>query len=148
LYELVELSELKLASGQLRQATAADRDLAVAWVRAFQREADDSGMDPAMLADRWIGAGQLWFWEDGRPVAMAAARGPVEGVFRVRPVYTPPELRGRGYGTACVYRLSQRTLDAHGRPCLYTDLGNPTSNSIYRRIGYRAVAEWVRYRFG
>jgi predicted GNAT family acetyltransferase len=26
-------------------------------------------------------------------------------------------------------------------------LGNPTSNSIYRRIGYRARAEAVRYRF-
>jgi predicted GNAT family acetyltransferase len=30
---------------------------------------------------------------------------------------------------------------------LYTDLANPTSNSIYRRIGYRAVAEVLRYGF-
>jgi predicted GNAT family acetyltransferase len=30
---------------------------------------------------------------------------------------------------------------------LYTDLGNPTSNSIYRSVGYQAVAEALRYRF-
>jgi uncharacterized protein len=38
-------------------------------------------------------------------------------------------------------------LAARRRCILYTDLGNPTSNSIYRRIGYRAVAECLRYRF-
>ena len=37
--------------------------------------------------------------------------------------------------------------EAEHRFNLYTDLGNPTSNSVYRRIGYRAVAEGLRYRF-
>jgi uncharacterized protein len=149
LYELVELGDVKLANGRLRQATASDRELASQWIRAFQSEAEDGGVDPAVLADRWIDARQLWFWEeDGQPLVMSAARGPVEGVFRVGPVYTPPDFRGRGYGTACVYELSRWILEQGGRPCLYTDLGNPTSNSIYRRIGYRAIAEWVRYRFG
>ena len=149
LYELVKLNSVKLADGGLRQATPADRELASAWLRAFQAEADEgAASDPAALADRWIGAGQLWFWEHNQLVAMAAARGPVEGVFRVGPVYTPPELRGCGYGTACVHELSRRLLENGARPCLYTDLGNPTSNSIYRRIGYRALTEWVRYRFG
>jgi predicted GNAT family acetyltransferase len=30
---------------------------------------------------------------------------------------------------------------------LFTDLGNPTSNAIYRRIGYEAVAEILGYDF-
>ena len=35
-----------------------------------------------------------------------------------------------------------------GHHCiLYTDLGNPTSTSEYRRIGYRVVAEGLRYKF-
>jgi len=33
-------------------------------------------------------------------------------------------------------------------PALYTDLGNPVSNSVYRRIGYECVAEVTRYRLG
>ncbi len=43
--------------------------------------------------------------------------------------------------------LSKQLRDAGYRCSLYTDLGNPTSNSIYRRIGYRAVSEILRYRF-
>jgi GNAT superfamily N-acetyltransferase len=62
-------------------------------------------------------------------------------------VFTPPELRHRGYARACVGELS-RQLKAEGlRVMLFTDLANPTSNSIYRRIGYRAVGEALRYRF-
>ena len=37
---------------------------------------------------------------------------------------------------------------ADGLRCLlYADLANPTSNGIYRAIGYRPVAELVRYEF-
>jgi predicted GNAT family acetyltransferase len=43
--------------------------------------------------------------------------------------------------------LSRRMRDEGYRCILYTDLGNPTSNSVYRRIGYGAVAEGLRYRF-
>jgi hypothetical protein len=31
--------------------------------------------------------------------------------------------------------------------CLYTDLANPTSNSIYQKIGYRPVADSSQIRF-
>lgn len=46
--------------------------------------------------------------------------------------------------------MQQRTFLPSFRVILFgqsTDLGNATSNSIYRRIGYRAVAEALRYRF-
>jgi ribosomal protein S18 acetylase RimI-like enzyme len=35
-----------------------------------------------------------------------------------------------------------------GKDCvvLYTDLSNPTSNSIYQKLGYRPVCEWKNYR--
>ena len=63
-------------------------------------------------------------------------------------VYTPPELRGRGYASACVAALSQQLLDAGWEFCtLYTDLANPTSNSIYQRIGYRPVCDSNEYHF-
>jgi predicted GNAT family acetyltransferase len=67
----------------------------------------------------------------------------------VNSVYTPPELRRQGYATAAVAELS-RVLLAEGYPAcvLYTDLANPTSNSIYQRIGYEPVADAVRWFFG
>ena len=63
-------------------------------------------------------------------------------------MYTPPELRGRGYASACVAALSARELDEGRRFCfLYTDLSNPVSNAIYQRIGYTPVSDVVDYRF-
>ncbi len=73
---------------------------------------------------------------------MAVAQGVTPNGCRVGYVYTPLELRGRGYATALVAELSQRMLDSGMSFCvLYTDLGNPTSNAIYQRIGYEAVCD-------
>jgi predicted GNAT family acetyltransferase len=95
-----------------------------------------------------LAAGRLWLWQDGgEAVSMVDGREPVAGVVRISGVYTPPEMRKRGYAAACVNALSNHLRAAGHRCILYTDLGNPTSNSIYRRIGYRAVAEALRYRF-
>ncbi|MGH9000773.1 MAG: GNAT family N-acetyltransferase [Acidimicrobiia bacterium] len=70
------------------------------------------------------------------------------GVVRIGPVYSPPHVRGRGYASNCVARLSQLTLEGGASTCmLYTDEANPTSNGIYQRIGYRPVAEARQYRF-
>jgi len=63
-------------------------------------------------------------------------------------VYTPPSERRKGYASAVVARLSQRILDEGKLFCtLYTDLSNPTSNSIYQKVGYRAVADVVDIEF-
>jgi predicted GNAT family acetyltransferase len=73
---------------------------------------------------------------------MAAITRQVAGMVRVGPVYTPPERRGRGYGTAATAAVSERALRAGAEEVLlYTDLANPVSNSIYQRIGYRPVED-------
>ncbi|PYX31650.1 MAG: GNAT family N-acetyltransferase, partial [Acidobacteria bacterium] len=72
---------------------------------------------------------------------------PAQGVVRLSGVYTPPEKRKHGYAAACVHALSKDLRGREYRCILYTDLGNPTSNSIYRRIGYRAAGEALGYRF-
>jgi uncharacterized protein len=94
-------------------------------------------------------------WEDGgETVSLAGWGGPTPNGIRIGPVYTPPELRGRGYATALTAELSQRLLDGGlfeggRRFCfLYTDLANPTSNAIYERIGYRRVCESAEIVFG
>lgn len=63
-------------------------------------------------------------------------------------VYTPTYFRGNGYATSCVAQLSQMALEKGFRRCvLYTDLLNPTSNSIYQRIGYKAVCDSLMLKF-
>jgi predicted GNAT family acetyltransferase len=49
--------------------------------------------------------------------------------------------------SSCLAAVSEHVLSQKLRCILYTDLGNPTSNSIYRSVGYRSVAEALLYRF-
>ncbi len=56
-------------------------------------------------------------------------------------------IASRGYAGTCIGALSKHILDGGNRCILYTDLGNPASIALYRRIGYRAVAEALRYQF-
>ncbi len=148
LYELLRVSAVPNVEGTLRPAGPEDRSLMILWTRAFQQEIGESADDTELRVDRGLAAGQLWLWDrDGETVSMAVARDPLAGVVRLSGVYTPGEKRKRGYAEACVHALSKRLRDAGHRCILYTDLANPTSNSIYWRIGYRAVAEALRYRF-
>ena len=147
LYELTDLRSVANASGSLRLAGPDDRSPLVEWTNAFVEEADVVPVDAAALVQARVERAQFWLWDDGGVVSMASASEPVAGVARVQYVYTPPECRGAGYATACVEQTS-RVLTGRGLRCvLFTDLANPTSNAIYRRIGYEAVAEILSYDF-
>jgi hypothetical protein len=153
LYELLDLAEVPRVDGHsqqgdLRQAGPGDRGLMILWTRAFQDEIGESASDTELRVDRALAAGQIWVWDQkGETTSMAVSRELVQGVVRLSGVYTPPEKRKHGYAAASVCTLSKQLRERGHRCILYTDLGNPTSNSIYRRIGYRAVAEALRYRF-
>jgi uncharacterized protein len=148
LYELLEAAEVPNVEGKLRQADARERSLMILWACAFQQEIGEPANDIELRVDRGLEAGQLWVWDRGEgAVSMASDREPLQGVVRLSGVYTPAEERKHGYAAACVHALSKKLRDAGHRCILYTDLGNPISNSIYRRIGYRALAEALRYRF-
>lgn len=79
---------------------------------------------------------------------MAGVTPVVAGQVRVAPVYTPAHLRGRGYAGAVTAQVSRAVLASGVREVLlFTDLANQTSNSLYQRIGYRAVADFAAYDF-
>ena len=106
---------------------------------AGQAAAPQAGID---MARQRIASGRMFVWDDGGPVSMAAWSGRTPNGVRVNYVYTPAERRGRGYASACVADLTQHLLNNVAEfCCLVTDLGNPTSNSIYQRIGYQPVCD-------
>jgi RimJ/RimL family protein N-acetyltransferase len=136
--------------GTARIADATDRDLLLAWLDAFQDEAQPAGPNQTerVVNDR-IAWGGLLLWEhEGRPVSLAGRNRTVAGQARVGPVYTPPDLRGRGFGAAATAAITRAALDdgAEG-VVLFTDLDNPTSNTLYQRLGYRPVSDWTVLRF-
>ena len=132
--------------GELRQARPDEAELLGGWIAGFLAEVRESG-DPRALVRERLRRGQLFVWDDDGPRSMAAWAGKTPNGVRVNFVYTPPEARGHGYASATVAALSERLLDeGNEHCCLYTDLSNPTSNSIYRKIGYRPVSDTGFYR--
>lgn len=155
IYELREVMPIPQAAGRARPVTPADRKQVIAWVLAFADEAlpeDYERQRQIRFVEARLEATEdsgLWFWEDeGRPVSFSGYGGATPNGIRIGPVYTPPELRGRGYATSLVAEQSRWLLGAGRTLCfLYTDLDNPTSNALYRRIGYRMIAEANEVRF-
>lgn len=140
--------DLPASTGRARWATEDDTDLVASWITQFGT-AVGMPMDGPKMAPARIAARAVLLWEDdGRVVTMAAWAGPTRNGVRINLVYTPGELRGHGYATACTAEITRRLLAEGRRYCfLYTDLDNPTSNKIYYRIGYRPVCDVACYRF-
>ncbi len=149
LYVLRRVQHPRYSPGRLRAAAASEVPLLARWMGAFQEEVgEDTAPEAEEMVRRRVAAGELYVWDDGRPASMAGKTRPTAHGISVGPVYTPPELRGRGYATSSVASLSQALLDAGRSFCtLYTDLSNPTSNDIYQQVGYRPVCDSDRYDF-
>ncbi|MGW2868864.1 GNAT family N-acetyltransferase [Kitasatospora sp. NPDC001225] len=144
LYRLGELTDPpRPPAGRHRLAEPADRELAIRWYQEFLAEVEVELPDVPRAVDERTANGCLHLWEDdGRPAALAGSSPVLAGMSRIGPVYTPAESRGHGYGTAVTAAVSAHLL-AHGATevLLYTDLANPTSNSIYQQIGYLPVED-------
>jgi predicted GNAT family acetyltransferase len=148
MYEAIEVVNPGLVNGHLRAASEQDREQLTTWFEAFAVETDSPGSHGAAeVVDRRLAAGEVSIWDDGGSVAMAGLSQPVAGVVRVGPVYTPPAQRKRGYAAGLVATLSGQALATECRCILYTALANPTANSGYRSIGYRAIDEALLYHF-
>ena len=148
IYESRRVIPPRPVEGALRLAEVADIPLVAAWCEAFMSDAGVPPSDALRLATRHVTERSLYLWQTTRPVSMANWCGPTPSGARINLVYTPPDLRGRGYASACVAGVTD-ALFAMGRTLafLYTDLANPTSNRIYQRIGYEPVCDSDEYRF-
>jgi len=149
-YELRELNEITYASGSFRELREADLELLLPWMTDFsQAVGDPKNEDQATdHLKRCFVEHTLFLWDNGGPVSMASSTRATRHGITVNGVYTPPSYRNHGYGTSCVHSLTKLLLERGHTFCtLYTDLANPTSNAIYKRIGYRRIGDSRVYSF-
>ena len=121
LYEATEVVAPEPVAGRMRRCGEDDRPTAVAWMAAFYAEAlpGASEADADAFVTRRLSQPDegLVLWEREQPVSLAGFTGPTPSGIRIGPVYTPPELRGRGYASALTAALTQELL-ADGRRVL------------------------------
>jgi len=152
IYELTEVNPTVPQFGRLRLAEERDMPFLPFWLETFNAVATASAIKSPVDIDHYqyvIGTKKLYVLEvDGLPVSMAGLSREMETVVGVGRVYTPPYFRGKGYASSCVAQLSQLALDKGFKKCaLYTDLSNPTSNSIYQKIGYNPICDSLHLNF-
>jgi uncharacterized protein len=151
IYQLTRVTNETRSAGHLREPEQSDETLMREWRAGFSMDAE--GMDPSQAREDAAlpmpSSRRMFLWElEGTPVAMAGFAGPTPNGVRVAWVYTPPELRGKGFAGACVAALSQKLLDDGHKFCfLYTDLANPISNHVYQKMGYEPVTDATVYSF-
>ena len=77
----------------------------------------------------------------GRRIAILPVHG--TDYDRIGPVYTPPELRGRGYARAAVASHLESVVP-HGvaRSILFTDEANEPARRCYLGLGYEIVGQY------
>lgn len=151
MYQLTELVEPAWVPGTARAAAPGDLDLCVDWMHAFRDETMpyEPVSEVRRIVQHRIAAGQLTLWlAQDRPVALAGTSATVAGVARIGPVYTPPERRRHGFGSAVTAAATRVGFAAGARRCmLIADLANPTSNAVYQKLGYRPAGDAADYAF-
>ena len=135
--------------GQARLANRSDADLLTGWFDQFHGEAfgfvSDLDARLSSLTHMLESGSQVLLWTlDDTPVSMARLHPHVAAMSRIGPVFTPPTLRGQGYGSAVTAAAAQHALLTGAKHVvLFADLAKPVSNSIYQRIGFEPVARTV-----
>ena len=149
-FEARSVMDLPLSPGRLRFACPDDHPLMTQWVvdlsEAIGEPTSFEGAESR--AEKLIKDQQLYIWDNDGPVSIAGVSRPMKNGTAIGLVYTPPEHRNNGYATSSVLLLTKKLLsDGYSFCSLYTDLSNPTSNSIYTKIGYVPIGDALAFDF-
>ena len=152
IFKLTSLNSVAIAPGRLQKVKLNDLEIIKDWYISFNQESLSKKIDKEKARShvrKAIESGKYYGWEnEGRLVSIASRARNTKNAVAVNFVYTPEEYRGNGYATATVAKLSQELLnEGYKYCCLFTDLANPTSNSIYKKIGYQPIADYLVYNF-
>ena len=151
LYLLEKIDDLDLVDGNFRKANETDMYYLPYWCADFAPACKlgeynlEGGIEGAKHR---IAEGTAYIFENnGLPVSLAVNTRKTSDCAIIAMVYTPPTLRGKGYSTACVAKLSQKLFDDGWKYCaLYANCENPYSNRVYQKIGYKEIFYYDQYK--
>lgn len=133
-----------------RRSEPRDLELLTSWRVAYSVELLNEEDTPALhrqcrgSVERYTREGQMWLVEvGGTPVACSAFNTATPEAVQVGGVWTPPGLRGKGYGRAVV-AASLRDACAEGvtKGVLFTGTTNKAAQRAYEAIGFRLVGDY------
>jgi RimJ/RimL family protein N-acetyltransferase len=146
-----------LASGRarVRRAKPAELDTLVEWGLEYGEEAlneprsEEAAASERASTARHIADGDVYVLElDGAPVAQSAGTASTETTVQIGGVWTPRELRRRGYARAVVAgQLEIARSEGKNRSVLFTQKTNIAAQRAYEAIGYVRIGEYGLIHF-
>jgi predicted GNAT family acetyltransferase len=158
IYEVKDLREPSQWKGSPHQLTHDDIEIGAIFLKEFHEEVNfETNFDLIAFTRAKVDAGLYWFWTDiidgvktivalgGHSFVVANPTGE-RSVGRIGPIYTRPSYRSHGYGSYLTAFLTSTLLTNYScRVMLFADEANPSSNKIYRRLGYEVLGENLEY---
>ena len=139
IYSCNKVTDYAMDLGTIRSATKNDVNLLVEWGYDFTLDIDPhvKKEDIKKGIEQKVDNDVLFLLEvNNEIVSMAQRSRSLNQTESIGYVYTPPHHRRKGYASIIVTDVTKRILEDGRIATLYTDLSNPTSNSIYMKIGY------------
>ncbi len=131
----------------MRIANINDIDWLIAASYAFVEEcrlpAGNLGISERIHKEFANAATTYHIWDDRGPAALVRVLRRPGQLGRITSVYTPPAQRQRGYAGALVASAAGMLVAEGFDVFLFTDLANPTSNSLYQRIGFQRLEDFA-----
>lgn len=152
-HKLEKVNDLVLAEGEFKIAKHGAVEYLSEWSNQFQHDAHafpkKTKTEIHYFIKSLIANGELFTWvKNGDLVSMAGIVRKTNNIGIVGQVYTPKHLRGKGYAKSCVLKLSEHILKSGYKHCgLFTESSNPTSNKIYKEIGYNVSTQFSDIAF-
>ena len=154
IFELRTLKMPELDDGRVILATEEHREILIDFCIGFINDCYENPYDQEIhskeVVARHLPRNEVFLWlnKNDEVCSMAIKNRESKNGATISYVYTPPRHRRKGYGARVTACLSQKILYSGKQFCnLYTDLANPTSNSIYQKIGYKKIGESIHISF-
>lgn len=143
---------LKKSAGSWRVASNKDAKILIEWYKLFEEETglgrQSTQEQATQRIEEFLDRKEVFVWEvDGSIVSCMKKGRPSKNGVTVSFVFTPMIFRANGYARTLVAEVTEELLLEYDFVMLYTDLANPTSNKIYREIGYEQITNPVHLIF-
>ncbi|AMP88217.1 GNAT family N-acetyltransferase [Legionella pneumophila] len=134
---------------QLKEAKHCDKRLLYEWFRAYHIEALGAEDDSSRLKDQvenevksTLQGNERWILEvDGIPVSLCGFNARLPDIVQIGPVWTPVDLRGRGYArTVVALSLDVAKKGGVSRAVLFTN--NEAAVRAYQAVGFNKVGNY------
>jgi GNAT superfamily N-acetyltransferase len=148
LTDLVVPENLRSGAVSVRPPRPEEREILCAWRLAYDIETLGSTDTPdtrersSRTLDSQIADGNAWIaMEHDVPVSLSAFNAALSDIVQLGGIYTPPELRGRGYAKAAVAgSLIAAKERGVSRAVLFTS--NPSAARSYEAVGFRRLGDF------